>query len=269
MLTSTEAARLAAVTPSTIKRWADQGLLPYTRTAGGHRRFERFTLERVLRAQRAPDALGDSPAAAWVRCLVQGRRHELDSLLLEARERLGAWFRVADELTLALVELGEQWARGDLSIAEEHVASDALVRGLTRMGDSLPTRIEGPQCALACAGDDEHTLGLSLAELCLREAGWTPLWLGRRTPSAEALRVVRSNRVALLALTASPVSSDRKQLARLARELGTACKEQGVGLVLGGGGAWPAQPAYGVRLSSFTQFRQYIEAHASELARRT
>jgi excisionase family DNA binding protein len=263
MLTTTEAARLAAVTPSTIKRWADQGLLPYIRTAGGHRRIERFTLERVLRAQRAPDASGDSDAAAWVHCLVHGRRHELDSRLLEARARHGAWFRVADELVLALVELGEQWARGDLSIAEEHVASDALARGLARIGDSLPTRLEGPQCALACAGDDEHTLGLSLAELCLREAGWTPLWLGRRTPSVEVLRVVRSNRVTLLALSASQASSDRRPLGRLAREVGTACEERGVGLVLGGGGAWPAEPAYGARLSSFTLFRQYLEAHGS------
>lgn len=265
MLTTTEAAGLAAVTPSTIKRWADQGFLPYVRTAGGHRRFERFTLERVLRAQRAPDALGDSEAAAWVRCLVHGRRHELDSRLLEARERHGAWFRVADELVLALIELGEQWARGELSIAEEHVASDALTRALARIGDSLPTRLDGPLCALACAGDDEHTLGLSLAELCLREAGFSPLWLGRRTPSVELLRVVRADRVALVALSASQASSDRKQLGRLVREVGAACVEHDVELVLGGAGAWPTQPAYGTRLSSFALFRERLDALMTRL----
>src|ERR1035437_4056645 len=35
MLTTTEAAEVAAVAPSTIKRWADQGILPFSRTAGG------------------------------------------------------------------------------------------------------------------------------------------------------------------------------------------------------------------------------------------
>jgi excisionase family DNA binding protein len=49
MLTTTEAAKAAAVAPSTIKRWADQGMLPFSRTAGGHRRFERFAIERLLR----------------------------------------------------------------------------------------------------------------------------------------------------------------------------------------------------------------------------
>jgi excisionase family DNA binding protein len=35
MLTTTEAAEVAAVAPSTIKRWADHGILPFSRTAGG------------------------------------------------------------------------------------------------------------------------------------------------------------------------------------------------------------------------------------------
>jgi excisionase family DNA binding protein len=54
MLTTTEAAEVAAVAPSTIKRWADQGILPFSRTAGGHRRFERFVVERLLREQPVP-----------------------------------------------------------------------------------------------------------------------------------------------------------------------------------------------------------------------
>jgi excisionase family DNA binding protein len=50
-LTTVEASNLAGVGLSTVKRWADQGLLPHVRTAGGHRRFERFALERFLREQ--------------------------------------------------------------------------------------------------------------------------------------------------------------------------------------------------------------------------
>ena len=53
LLTTTEAAEAAAVAPSTIKRWADQGVLPFLRTAGGHRRFERVAIEQLLREQSA------------------------------------------------------------------------------------------------------------------------------------------------------------------------------------------------------------------------
>ena len=45
--------------------------------------------------------------------------------------------------------------------------------------DALPVGERGPVCLLACAEGDDHTLGLSLAELCLREAGWATLWAGR------------------------------------------------------------------------------------------
>ena len=38
-LTSTRVATILGVTPSTVKRWADEGTLPCIKTAGGHRRF--------------------------------------------------------------------------------------------------------------------------------------------------------------------------------------------------------------------------------------
>ncbi len=258
LLTTTKAAEVASVAPSTIKRWADQGILPFSRTAGGHRRFERFAIERLLREQPAWASSSDPVASAWVRCLADGRRHEIDGRLLEARGRLGSWWRVADELAVALAEIGRQFECHGLTIAEEHVASDALARALARVGDALPIHLDGPRCLLACAGEDDHTLGLSLAELCLREAGWTPLWLGRRTPVAEVVRLVGGGQVSMVALSASALLGDEQALRAITDEVGAACQERGVGLVLGGAGAWPARLSYGVRLTSFAAFHDYL-----------
>jgi len=259
VLTTTEAAEVAAVAPSTIKRWADQGLLPFSRTAGGHRRFDRFAIERLLRGQPTPASADDPLATAWVRCLVDGRRHEIDGRLLEARGRLGSWWRVADEVAVALAEMGKQWECGRLTIAEEHVASNALAHALGRVGDALPIRLDGPKCLLACAGGDEHTLGLALAELCLRELGWTPVWLGRRTPVDEVVRLVRSGQVATVALSASALLGNERALRAIADEVGAACEERGVAFLLGGAGAWPARHSVGVRLTSFAAFRDYFD----------
>jgi excisionase family DNA binding protein len=38
-LRSAEVAAILQVSPKTISRWAKQGLLPYQRTLGGHRRY--------------------------------------------------------------------------------------------------------------------------------------------------------------------------------------------------------------------------------------
>jgi len=258
MLTTTEAAAVAAVAPSTIKRWADQGILPFSRTAGGHRRFERPAVERLLRTQPPVAASGDSVSNEWVRCLVGGRRHEIDGRLLEARARSGSWWRVADEVAVALAVMGRQWECGRLTIADEHVASDALARALARVGDALPIHLDGPKCLLACAGEDEHTLGLSLAELCVRELGWTPLWLGCRTPVDEVTRLVRGGQVSMVALSASALLSDEQALQAITDEVGVACEERGIRLLLGGAGAWPARHGRGVRVTSFAAFHERL-----------
>ncbi|MGC0251550.1 helix-turn-helix domain-containing protein [Pseudactinotalea sp. Z1748] len=53
-LTTGEAAAIFHVTPSTIKRWADAGQLPHTRTIGGHLRFVRAELEAIEASNTYP-----------------------------------------------------------------------------------------------------------------------------------------------------------------------------------------------------------------------
>jgi excisionase family DNA binding protein len=50
------ASRLLGVDPDTLRRWADEGRVPAFTTPGGHRRFERKALERLMAARRTgPD----------------------------------------------------------------------------------------------------------------------------------------------------------------------------------------------------------------------
>jgi excisionase family DNA binding protein len=268
LLTSAEAARVAGVGPSSVKRWADLGLLPCVKTAGGHRRIERAALMRFLREQAGTDGGADPETHAWVERLVAARRHEVDAALIDMRARLGAWHRVADALGPVIVELGRRWQAGLVTIADEHVASECLTRALGRVGDMLPSPGEGPRCLLACVEGDDHTLGLSLAELCVRELGWLPVWLGRRTPRAEILRMVHEGRAEIVALSASAASCEAALLASVAEEVGAACRERGAALVLGGTGAWPSTPGHGSRLASFADFHDFATRAAAQRARR-
>src|ERR671913_90085 len=60
-LTSKEAARVLGVSEASVKRWADSGLLPMEKTAGGHRRFRP---EDVAAARRRVPAAGGGGGAA-------------------------------------------------------------------------------------------------------------------------------------------------------------------------------------------------------------
>jgi excisionase family DNA binding protein len=60
------ASRLLGVDPDTLRRWADEGRVPAFTTPGGHRRFDRRALERLIEARRtgpkgALAAFGDTP----------------------------------------------------------------------------------------------------------------------------------------------------------------------------------------------------------------
>lgn len=44
-----EVARMLQVSPKTVSRWADRGLIPCVVTMGGHRRFRRRAVEDIKR----------------------------------------------------------------------------------------------------------------------------------------------------------------------------------------------------------------------------
>ncbi len=260
-LTPAEACALAGVAPTTLKRWADAGVLAHVKTAGGHRRFVRADLERFLnrRTHIGPDGEPklEPDANPWIECLLGGVAHEVEAELLFARSRLGSWHAVAEELGGVLTEIGERWQRAELATVDEHIASERLARALARIGEALPSRSGAPRALLACLGGEQHALGLALVELCLRELGWTTLWAGPRTPLADLERILGGMQLELLALSASTSSDDGAELQRAALQLETACKSRGIALALGGLGAWPDEPRYAHRFREFESFHRF------------
>ena len=80
LLTPAEACQLAGIGPTTLKRWADQGVLAHVKTAGGHRRFLRADLERYLQRQtRDSDHPGGSDGNPWIQKLVAGSSHDVEA----------------------------------------------------------------------------------------------------------------------------------------------------------------------------------------------
>ena len=247
-------ARLAGVGPTAVKRWTDAGLLSCVRTAGGHRRFRRGEVEAFLRERGGAATATSEP---WVAALLaRGDPRALEAFLLGERAKAGAWYRVAERAGEALGAVGELWRTGAISVVEEHQASERLARALARVGEAMPLAPDAPRALLACAEGDDHTLGLALAEIVLREAGWSASWVGRRTPIAELAPALRDG-VHMLAVSASRASSNALDLRRQAEAFGRLSRAAGVALVLGGDGAWPDRPRVGVRFRSMEPFHRW------------
>ncbi len=255
-LTSKEIGEVLGVSPATIRRWADAGLLPSERTAGGHRRFSVAVAERLAHQHHESDSSLD----AWVRLLVTPSHGlEVDAALLAERSRRSSWHAAADALGQVLQELGVRWQRQELTVVDEHVASERLARALSRAADGLPAREGGPLAFLAATEGEAHTLGLGLVELCIRERGWRTLWIGRDLPNDLLVRAVTERRPAVVAVSAS-VCREPPALAAEAAALAGACAHAGTALVVGGAGPWPEPLAQGSVVRSFAALSTWLGA---------
>ncbi len=152
---------------------------------------------------------GDDELAAWTleNALVERRRAEVfDGLLREA-----------------MILVGERWRSGRWSVAEEHLASQTLLRALERIRPVQgPESRVGPMAVLAGVAGELHGLGLACLDQVLRDEGWSVANLGPDVPPADLALFLARNHADLLALSASlperePAVGDAIAAARAAR----------------------------------------------------
>jgi len=264
-ISTSEAAKLAGVGVSSIKRWVDEERVQSIRTPGGHRRVEKKDFDRFLQNGRTRDANakattngrvsanvqangdGTTPSSAanektghvWADRILSLDVFGLQAELLRSRGQLGTWFQVMDEVGQGVREVGYRWSKGEIDIAEEHISSERLLRALAAIHDSVPVSPDSPTCLLSCVEGESHTIGLALLQVCLREAGWATTWVGASLPMDVLCAVVEKNHPQMVALSASSAFEDQVFLSKQTFRMASLCESKGIKLLLGGRGPWP------------------------------
>jgi MerR family transcriptional regulator, light-induced transcriptional regulator len=225
-----ELSRRSGVSPELLRAWERRyGLLRPQRSAGGLRLYSSGDLDRVRAMQRhMSQGLAAREAAALagqVMAEAAPRRAELPAFDSDrARAELGDALEAFDEsraqrlfddlLSAATVdallrdvlmpylhELGDRWKRGELSVAQEHFASNVLrgrMLGLARGWG----RGTGARALLACPAGERHDLGLMAFGLALRERGWRIDYLGPDTPVESIEEAARRTDPSVVVLSA-------------------------------------------------------------------
>jgi len=249
-----EAARRLGVAPITIQRWVDGGILRAERTPGGHRRIYVTELRRLI-AESRPAELRE-PLAGWLDVLMAGDPRRVKLALVTARQNLGSWAAVADQIAAAIAELGRQWEAGTCQIFEEHALSETLRRGVALCSAELPYEPDAPRAVLFTVEGERHTLGLTLGELVLSEAGWRSCWLGEGPPADELQPLVDKLKPDLLVVSASSVAPPN-EIANYQAALSQAAAKNRVELGLAGSGSWSPDPTVH-RLITFEDLRTLL-----------
>src|ERR671910_806014 len=247
-----ELSRRAGVSPELLRAWERRyDLLRPTRSPGGLRLYSLEDLERVrLMSRHIASGLAAREAAALAARASLGPEGDeaiagaggAPGAALDAgaaRARLGraidhfdepAAQAVIDELLAVatvdaflsevvvpfLHDVGDRWERGELSVAQEHFASNLLRGRLLGLARGWG-RGAGPRALLACPPGERHDLGLIAFGLALRARGWRIDFLGSDTPVesiGEAARRTAPAVVVLCAVRPEPLEQGAALAAR-------------------------------------------------------
>jgi methanogenic corrinoid protein MtbC1 len=109
----------------------------------------------------------------------------------------------------ALVEIGEAWHRGEITIATEHFASAYLRGRLMGLFQAYPNHHDMPMIMVGCAPGERHEIGALIFALMLRQHGYNVIFLGQDVPVGDMIETVMHERPAMLCLSASSPASAR------------------------------------------------------------
>jgi MerR family transcriptional regulator, light-induced transcriptional regulator len=253
-------AKRTGVSPELLRAWEQRyGLLQPTRTAGGFRLYSAADEARVQRmqslvsgglaaAQAARLILSDgepapptaSPAATTLEEAAGDLTASLDRLDEQAAntalDRLFSAYTVEtvlqDVVLPYLHRLGDRWAAGEVSVAQEHFASNLLRGRLLGLAQGWGQG-QGPGAILACLPGEQHELGLLAFGVALRRRGWRITYLGTDSPIgavADTSRTLAPAVVVLLSMNPDNSLDHAREIAKLAQQ---------VPVVIAGTGATP------------------------------
>lgn len=241
ILTPRELAEAIGVSESSLKRWADEGLVRVSRTAGGHRRIPIAEAVRFIRESRSPlvrpeilglgeiaIASGDrkngmAPSEQLLSYLSEGRAAEARGLLLSLYISGSTIAAISDgPVRTAMERLGEIWTRDERGIFIEHRAADICMSAFAQLHTTLGIPDNAPVAVGGAPSHDPGVLSSLVASTVLASEGLRAVNLGAFTPLMSIRHAVESQRavIAWLSFTHPVESSDSRQgIVDLARDL--------------------------------------------------
>jgi len=247
------------VSPDVLRAWEKRyGVLRPSRSDSGYRLYSERDEWRVrLMQQKLWSGLSAAEAAREV-ARMEGDSHmpdgsvetpsELAQELGDALERFdedaahelldrllglhGLERAIRDALMPYLRSLGERWAQGKITVAQEHFASRLLEGRLLALARGW-NRGPGRRAVLACPPGEQHTIPLVCFGLVIRGRGWRNVYLGADTPPSTIH--MAADTVSADVVVMAAVSNDR--FAPIERDLQGLSRRRP--LVLAGGGATP------------------------------
>jgi methanogenic corrinoid protein MtbC1 len=143
---------------------------------------------------------------AFAAALLSGDEVGAEVAVREAMDARLSAAEIDDEIIApALWLVGELWERGEISIADEHIATEIAVRVLTlqREARRVAAARGGQRVMLAAPTGELHVVALKMIDVLLRDAGYRVLMLGANVPAHALADSAARHEPAAVCLTAT------------------------------------------------------------------
>jgi MerR family transcriptional regulator, light-induced transcriptional regulator len=135
---------------------------------------------------------------------------ELRSRLSQTMARSGLQTFILDTVAPLTVAVGDAWMSGHIAVFEEHLYSELIQNLLRNAIASVQPQGRSPRVLLTSFPQEQHSIGLLMAEAMLAVEGSACISLGTQTPLSEIVTAARAHHADIVALSFSSSYSENK-----------------------------------------------------------
>lgn len=182
-----------------IRRLLDQGKRPSKVVAASTDELVAMLEETATEKPQASDVAETD----FLHLVRMHRSAELRTMLQQLVLKQGLQRFAAETVTALNVAIGQAWVRGELDVCEEHLYSEQMQNVLRNAIGSHSGGGSRPRILLTTFPDEQHGLGLLMAEAVLVPEGATCISIGVQTPLGDIRTAAIAGQFDIVALSFS------------------------------------------------------------------
>ena len=197
-----------------IKRLMDQGHRPGKLIASTDEELSGLVVRRSARAASFNSA-SDEDLAVLLQLIKQHDVAGYQQAMQHRLARQGMQRFVQDTVAPLTLSVGQAWEDGRFEVFEEHLFTELTKRLLRQAIANLPGGQRSPRILLTSVPDEQHVIGLLMAESLFTLEGAECIPLGTQMPLLEIGRAAVAHQAHIVALTFSTAFPPRQKPALL------------------------------------------------------
>lgn len=252
---SKQVAKLLGVNESSVKRWADSGMLGCYKTPGGHRKFKKSDI--MLFSVKFSYELKRNTFSDQYTDTFQGKVFNFDKINTVFLKKL---FTCSDEELLdyiyslhitglsitefydsvlgkTMLMVGEMWKKKKITIEQEHILTSKMTKAIIKLHGKLESKLKNGLTAFCgCLEKELHELPLLSVNNALQYNGWNTVYAGVNLPVKSFISGIETYKPDLVCLSAT-IIEDKSRFEKGTKKIYDASKAVGANFIIGGSAA--------------------------------